>query len=36
MAGALNTLKLAQGGFIVRDIETTKMKFAEFFIMERI
>lgn len=31
MAGALNTLKLAQVGFIVRDIETTKVKFAEFF-----
>lgn len=30
MAGVLNTLRLAQVGFIVRDIETTKVKFAEF------
>lgn len=30
MAGILNTLRLAQVGFIVRDIETTKVKFAEF------
>jgi len=30
MAGMLNTLRLAQVGFIVRDIETTKQKFAEF------
>ena len=30
MAGILNTLRVAQVGFIVRDIETTKKKFAEF------
>lgn len=30
MAGVLNTLHVAQVGFIVRDIETTKKKFAEF------
>ena len=30
MAGVLNTLRVAQVGFIVRDIETTKKKFAEF------
>jgi len=30
MAGALNTLRMAQVGFIVRDIEATKQKFAEF------
>ncbi|MBQ4639189.1 MAG: VOC family protein [Clostridia bacterium] len=31
MAGALGTLRLAQVGFIVRDIEKTKVKFAELF-----
>lgn len=30
MAGVLNSLRLAQVGFIVRDIEITKQKFAEF------
>lgn len=30
MAGILNTLRLAQVGFIVRDIETSKQKFADF------
>lgn len=30
MAGPMNTLRLAQVGFIVRDIETTKVKWAEF------
>lgn len=31
MAGILGTNTLAQVGFIVRDLETTKKKFAEFF-----
>lgn len=31
MAGILGTSTLAQVGFIVRDLETTKKKFAEFF-----
>lgn len=30
MAGILNTLRLAQVGFIVRDIEATKAKLSEF------
>ncbi len=30
MAGPLNTLRVSQIGFIVRDIEATKIKFAEF------
>lgn len=30
MAGVLNTLSLRQVGFIVRDVETTKHKLAEF------
>lgn len=30
MAGVLNTLRLAQVGFIVRDVEATKQKFAAF------
>lgn len=34
MSGAIGTNKLMQVGFIVRDIETTKRKFAEFFGIE--
>lgn len=30
MAGVLNSLRVAQVGFIVRDVEVTKQKFAQF------